>query len=174
MAFYSFLWIRSDFCAIKQILTMPHSFSASSTPTYSKKLAKPSFSQRSSHQSMVTMLPNHCRNKQHTHKQYDTKVPWKYPSGLKINSLTCRLLSRFASTCTAETKYWLVPLLGPKSLNNSNCYTFKLKNKSLLICINAPLQSQNIITLHNITLLVYHYYYYYIEMLLPVATQQPH
>lgn len=43
------------------IPTMPQSFSASSTPTYSKKLANPSFSHRSSHQSMVTMLPNHCR-----------------------------------------------------------------------------------------------------------------
>ena len=38
---------------------MPHVGSVFSTPMYSKKLAKPSFNHRSSHQSMVTMFPNH-------------------------------------------------------------------------------------------------------------------
>lgn len=41
---------------------MPQVGSASSTPTYSKKLAKPSLSQRSSHQYIVTMFPNHWKN----------------------------------------------------------------------------------------------------------------
>lgn len=49
-------------CAFKGELTMPQSGSAFSTPMYSKKLAKPSFSQRSSHQSIVTMFPNHWKN----------------------------------------------------------------------------------------------------------------
>lgn len=42
---------------------MPQSGSALSTPIYSKKLAKPSLSQRSSHQSIVTMFPNHWKNR---------------------------------------------------------------------------------------------------------------
>lgn len=41
---------------------MPQSGSAFSVPMYSKKLAKPSLSQRSSHQSIVTMFPNHWKN----------------------------------------------------------------------------------------------------------------
>lgn len=71
------LWLY--LCALEHNLTMPQSFSASSTPTYSKKLAKPSFSHRSSHQSMVTMLPNHCRNKQQTqHKKYERNMKLSY------------------------------------------------------------------------------------------------
>ena len=40
-------------------LTISHCGSASFTPRYSTKLAKPSLSHRSSHQSIVTMFPNH-------------------------------------------------------------------------------------------------------------------
>lgn len=57
-------WCLGHLCwGFKGELTMPQSDSASSTPMYSKKLAKPSLSHRSSHQSIVTMFPNHWKTK---------------------------------------------------------------------------------------------------------------